>query len=257
VTPEEVRAATDAWLWVPDDATTVRTDRFLLVRFPDWFEHPLELVRFAPDGDLEAAVDEVLARARELRTPTLWWWLHVGEHDALEELLRVRGGRPDETLEVLALDLADAAPSVPAGGPELRWQTDLDTCRDAHAIGVDVFGGSMPPEDRLRELAARGAEDREAGLGGGVVAYVDGVAAGAAGLTLADGVARLWGGGVREEFRQQGVYAAMLAARLAEAVGRGARMALVKGRVETSGPILRRAGFTAYGRERSYRLPLG
>jgi hypothetical protein len=32
----------------------------------------------------------------------------------------------------------------------------------------------------------------------------------------------------------------------------GATLALVKGRVETSGPILRRAGFTAYGEERSY-----
>ena len=32
-------------------------------------------------------------------------------------------------------------------------------------------------------------------------------------------------------------------------------LALVKGRVETSGPILRRAGFTAYGDERCYRWP--
>jgi hypothetical protein len=36
----------------------------------------------------------------------------------------------------------------------------------------------------------------------------------------------------------------------------GAAMALVKGRVETSGPILRRAGFTAYGQEVVYRVPL-
>jgi hypothetical protein len=41
-------------------------------------------------------------------------------------------------------------------------------------------------------------------------------------------------------------------ARLAIARSHGARLALVKGRVETSGPILRRAGFTAYGQERSY-----
>ncbi len=31
-------------------------------------------------------------------------------------------------------------------------------------------------------------------------------------------------------------------------------MALVKGRVQTSGPILRRAGFGVYGQERSYRI---
>jgi hypothetical protein len=34
-------------------------------------------------------------------------------------------------------------------------------------------------------------------------------------------------------------------------------MALVKGRVETSAPVLRRAGFEAYGEERAYRLSVG
>ena len=48
----------------------------------------------------------------------------------------------------------------------------------------------------------------------------------------------------------------MLDARLRHAVSLGARMALVKGRVETSGPILRRVGFTAYGQERCYVLPV-
>jgi len=48
----------------------------------------------------------------------------------------------------------------------------------------------------------------------------------------------------------------VLAARLAYAADHVATMALVKGRVETSGPILRRAGFEAFGKERSYRLPL-
>jgi hypothetical protein len=34
----------------------------------------------------------------------------------------------------------------------------------------------------------------------------------------------------------------------------GATLALVRGRVQTSGPILLRAGFTGYGEERLYRL---
>jgi hypothetical protein len=33
-------------------------------------------------------------------------------------------------------------------------------------------------------------------------------------------------------------------------------MALVRGRTDTSGPILRRAGFTAFGHEALYRVPL-
>jgi hypothetical protein len=33
-------------------------------------------------------------------------------------------------------------------------------------------------------------------------------------------------------------------------------MALVKGRIETSGPILRQAGFTPHGQEVIYQIPL-
>jgi hypothetical protein len=33
-------------------------------------------------------------------------------------------------------------------------------------------------------------------------------------------------------------------------------MSLVKGKIDTSGPILRRAGFAAYGQENVYRVPL-
>jgi len=89
------------------------------------------------------------------------------------------------------------------------------------------------------------------------VAYLDGIAVGCGGISLVDGVARLWGGAVREEARGRGAYRAVLDARLRRGVERGATMALVKGRIQTSGPILRRAGFEVYGEERSYLVPLG
>jgi GNAT superfamily N-acetyltransferase len=73
---------------------------------------------------------------------------------------------------------------------------------------------------------------------------------------MVDGVARLWGGVVTPPVRGRGVYRTMLDARLSYAVTHGATMALVKGRVDTSGPILRRAGFVAYGREPVYDIPL-
>jgi hypothetical protein len=46
----------------------------------------------------------------------------------------------------------------------------------------------------------------------------------------------------------------MTTARAAWASEQGATTALVKGRVDTSAPILGRAGFTAYGEERWYFL---
>jgi GNAT superfamily N-acetyltransferase len=89
-----------------------------------------------------------------------------------------------------------------------------------------------------------------------VVAYVDGCPVGSGGIAMADGVARLWGGAVLETARGQGVYRAILASRLGYGAAHGATMGLVKGRVDTSGPILRRAGFAPFGQEISYRVPL-
>ena len=76
------------------------------------------------------------------------------------------------------------------------------------------------------------------------------------GLSVAGPAARLWGGAVRLEARGRGVYRALLATRLAEGAAHGCTMALVKGRVETSGPVLRRAGFEVHGQERLRRLRL-
>jgi GNAT superfamily N-acetyltransferase len=73
---------------------------------------------------------------------------------------------------------------------------------------------------------------------------------------MANGVARLWGGVVVPSARGQGIYRAVLDARLSYAADRGATMGLVKGKIDTSGPILRRAGFTAYGQEPIYDVPL-
>ncbi|MGH3169964.1 MAG: GNAT family N-acetyltransferase [Trebonia sp.] len=147
-------------------------------------------------------------------------------------------------------------PRAPVGDVELRWVTDIATARDGAGIDVAVFGGSIPPNDRLAVNAKQGGTSVPAGEGGSAVAYSGGKPVGSGGVTMTDGVARLWGGGVLAAARSQGVYRAVLGARLEYAVAHGATMALVKGRVETSGPILRRAGFAAYGQELIYKVPL-
>jgi GNAT superfamily N-acetyltransferase len=134
--------------------------------------------------------------------------------------------------------------------------TDEPTVRDEAAVSADVFGGSMPPDDEVAAAVERAQVDVANGSGS-VVAYLDGEPVGTGGLALVDGVARLWGGAVREEARGRGVYRAVLHERIRRGLEGGARMALVKGRMQTSGPILRRAGFERYGEERSYVVPLG
>lgn len=271
-----VIAASNAWTWIPDDATTVETDEYVLVRSPDYFSHPLALIDFHPSGaagaageseaagesgesgSVAAAVAAVLDRARQFGLPALYWHVRLGSPPGVAGLLAARGATVAETLDILALDLRHGAPALPppTGDVDVRWATDPVTARDSSLVGTAVFGGTMPPAERLADNAERDSAGVPAGDGGMLVAYADGTPVGAGGVTMADGVARLWGGSVVESARGQGVYRAVLAARLAYGAAHGATMALVKARVETSGPILRRAGFRAYGQEINYDVPL-
>jgi GNAT superfamily N-acetyltransferase len=203
-------------------------------------------------------VDTVLGRARRFGLPDLHWWVRLDSPPEVADLLVARGATVGETLDVLAVDLARGAPELlpPAREVTLRWATDVPTLRDGTQVGVTVFGGSMPPEDRLVEEAKRDSATVASGDGGMVVAYCGGEPVGSGGIAMAESVARLWGGAVRPEARRQGVYRAILGARLRYGAGHGATMALVKGRIETSAPILRQAGFAAYGQEMMYRVPL-
>ena len=173
---EKVVEASNAWSWIPDNATTEATEEYLLVRFPDYFDHPLELLRFSPaeaSGASPEAVDTVLDRARRFGLPELHWWVRLDGPPEVADLLVARGATVHETLDVLALDLSRGAPDLrpPASQVMLRWATDISTLRDGTRVGVTVFGGSMPPEDRLGEEAKRDSGTVAAGDGGMVVAY--------------------------------------------------------------------------------------
>jgi hypothetical protein len=253
-----VAAASAAWVWVPENATVVESDDYAIMRLPDYFDHPLSVLTFRPSGPLTAAVDAVLTRAHSFGLPELRWQVGARDPDGLAQELASRGASVVLTLDVLARDLRGDAPAIPPPSVDvtLRWATDFATARDGSAVGVTAFGGSLPPDGRIKDNAARDAVTVPAGDGGLLVAYVGGAPAGSGGVTMADGVAQLWGGAVIPGARGLGVYRQVLATRLAYSMTRGATMALVKGKVDTSGPILRRAGFTAFGQETQYRIPL-
>lgn len=263
LTHEDVAAAAAAWVWVPENARRIRGEGWQLVRFPDWFEHPLELVSLDPEGNVAALVDDALVAARAEAVPgvveQVVCWARLGAADAVADVLLARGGVLDETLDVMALDLAGPPPDLgrpPSAEVELRWTVDVATARDSFAVGAEVFGGSTPSLPEVEAYVARAGDDLAAGAGGAVVAYLGDRPVASAGLTVVDGVARLWGGAVVASERGRGLYRTLLAERLVYALAHDARMALVKGRVETSGPILRRVGFVPHGQERSYAVPL-
>lgn len=214
---------------IPDQARTADTEDFLLVRYPDWIHHQLELVRFAPVGDFVDAIDVAIATARTFEVPELVAWARLGVPDGLVGLYETRGGVVDETIDVLAPDLAHGRT-----GPTSVRSLSASSCGGSTARVCATSPGSA-----WRSSPTTG--DRPVGSGG---------------VSVEDGDVRLWGGGVLEDARGRGVYRALLAEHLAEGVRQDADLAIVKGRVQTSGPILRRAGFHAFGREVSCTIVL-
>jgi hypothetical protein len=84
---ESVIAASNAWLWLPDDAVTAETDDYLLVRRPDYFDHPLELESFQSAGPVAGAVAAVLDRARQFGLPELHWKVRLDSPPGVAECL--------------------------------------------------------------------------------------------------------------------------------------------------------------------------
>ena len=170
----------------------------------------------------------------------------------LEQRLRERGAELAETLAVLAVDLTHGVPDL--GVPpdlELRPVSTLEDLRAVDRIDVAVFGGEPADDEALALSAARLDQDNR------VLALRSGVPVGTAGHVVAGDTLRLWGAAAVPEARHTGVYRGLLDHRLRAGVEAGCRMALVKGRVETSAPVLIKAGFRQYGEVRAYRLAGG
>lgn len=253
-----VAAASAAWVWIPDNSEVVQDDEYTILRRPDYFDTALSVIAFTPAGPLGPAVDAVLERARSFGLPQLDWQVLLSSPAGLVDELSARGGKLKVDLGVMAADLTQGELHLPppTADVSLRWATDFTTARDGSAVEITGFGGELPPDSRIEVIAANYAKAVPAGEGGMVVAYVDGRPAGSGGVAMADDVARLWGGVVAPPWRSRGVYRAVLGTRLSYGVTHGATMALVKGNVATSSPILLKAGFTAFGREPIYTIPL-
>jgi hypothetical protein len=257
-TAERVLAASDEWVWIPDDAPSTRTDEFLVVQPPPYRRLATMAWVFGSSRPAERLADDVEAAARDLGSEKLGWRLSDGTvpHD-LEAVVTARGGRVTDRMDVLAVPLADRLPDFGTPpGIEVRRVRDAETVADLLAVSADGFGeGDVDPERHPAALAEarRGLDDDSVGY---LVAYVDGRPAGAGGWTLVGDVCRLWGGTTHTAFRRRGAYRAVLAERLRLSKARGATLGLTHGVIDTSSPILRGLGFTRYGEQRIVEQPL-
>jgi hypothetical protein len=251
-TTDAVLAASNEWLWVPDDAQRVQTEELLVVGYPDHFEVPTSARVFGSGREPEELLGDVDRIARGFGRDEVWWIVSdMTTPQGLEKALLARGGTVTERADVLALRLAGGLPDLGVpDGVEVRRVRDERTLRDALGVESDAFRSKPVPEDRipasLAEIEGGLADDSS----GRVVAYIEGVPAATGGWTIAGEVCRLWGAGTAAALRRRGAYRAVLAERLRIGLRRGATLGLTHGRTDTSSPILRRLGFIRYGEQR-------
>ena len=157
---ERVRVASAVWVFVPATAPRVETDDYLLVRYPDWFERPVQMVRLHTERPLDEVVAEAVEHARAWVDPALpataqlACWERLDAPAGLERALRDAGAVLDETVDVLAMDLADFDPGVLDLPSDLGlgWSNDFEVMVAAAELGAEVFGGARPERDALAEL---------------------------------------------------------------------------------------------------------
>src|SRR5579862_9108777 len=248
--------------WVPGGATELRTDDYRMIRYPDVVLDPTfraaQVTWSRTTRPLHDVIEEIAAYARLWGVPGVAWWISAATQPAdTEQVLRTRDAALIDAVQILARELGDEAPELDVPDDVVvELVRDERTFRAFSAISVQGWGRSEPDEAEL----ARQLDETLAGLAAWssfrVVALVDGEPVTTGGCTLDGEVAQLWGGITLPASRGRGSYRAVLAERLRLAHAHGATLALVKGRILTSGPTLLRAGFADYGEERCYWLPV-
>ncbi|GGB32782.1 hypothetical protein GCM10011492_24210 [Flexivirga endophytica] len=245
--------------WIPPESEHVQLDGFEMVRYDNGFHYDTGV--YAVNSDLSAP-DVIAAAERQAvewgRHALYWNGLTDRTRPAdLADLLRDRGGVELERMAILALDLTVGRPDldVPAAVTTIV-PLDRGTCEDSAAVAAEAFDTPVRP---VRDEDVEGQRHTvDSGSGTSYVAYLDGrpAATGGVSFPVNGTVAKLWGGSSAVWARGRGAYRAVLESRLRAAIERGCRVALVSGRLETSAPTLRRAGFRSYGEEFMLRVPV-
>ena len=261
-TTQRVLDAAAAMEWVPGGAIELRTDDYRLIRYPDVVLDPTfraaQVTWSRTARPLGEVIDEIAVHARGWGVPGVAWWISAATEPAgTEEALRARDAELIDAVQILARELDGGLPQLDVPDKVVvELVQDERTFRASSAITVQGWGRPEPDEAEL----ARQLDETLANLATWssfrLVALVDGEPVTTGGCTLAGEVAQLWGAITLPASRGRGSYRAVLAERLHLAREHGATLALVKGRILTSGPTLLRAGFADYGEERCYWLPV-
>lgn len=207
------------------------------------------------EASADAVIDEQIGRFSAFARD--WEWKHYSydEPADLPRRLLERGfsADPPEALLFAEIDALELDPEPPAGVElvEVRDERDVAALVQVHDA---VFGEDNSELGRTLLSAL----DRTPAMARGYVALAAGRPVSAARVELYrdSEFASLWGGATLREWRKRGIYRALVAARAAFALGRGARYLQVDA-LPTSQPTLERLGFVRLATTTPYRYRVG
>jgi hypothetical protein len=261
-TAQRVLDAAAAMEFVPEGAVEVLTGDYRLLRHPDWVLGPslgaAQVTWSRTARPLDEVIDEVAVRVRGWSLPGVAWWVSSASRPVgTDEALRARGAGLIDAVQVLARELGGDPPhpGLP-GGVVVELVSDERTFRAASAVSVQGWESVAPDQAELARQLKQILGDLATWSSFRVVAFADDEPVSTGGCTLTGEVALLWGAITLPASRGHGSYRAVLAERLRLAREHGATLAMAKGRALASGPILLRAGFTDYGEEQCFWLPV-
>ena len=261
-TPGRVLDAAIEMDWRPGGAIEAPAGDYRLIRYPDWALdptfHAAQVTRSRTGRAVAEIIDEVAVRVRRWHLPGVAWWVSSATSPPdTEAVLRARGGKRIDAVRILARELdGDPADLAVPADVHVELVAGERAFLAASMITVRGWGRKEPAGDALAREFAETVRDLETWSSFRLLASLGGEPVACGGCTLHADVAHLHGAVTLREYRRRGAYRAVLAERLRLARSHGATLALVKGRTETSGPILLRAGFAEYDEERSYWLPV-
>jgi hypothetical protein len=193
-------------------------------------------------------VAELVADVRRRIPPAkhVNWWIGPSSrpHDLFERLLALGIQPPADRADTLH---ALACVREPASGPpevEVRTVDDFETFLTWTEVMWDAFETAEERRDRERpHLEAIWESERASGVPRSFLALLDGRAAGTGRSIYTDRGSFMVAGATAPWARGRGVYRALVSARWADAVARGAPALVTTAMPDTSLPILLRLGF--------------
>jgi len=198
---------------------------------------------------LDITIAEHIAYFAPMDQPFEWVVYDHDQPPALKERLVAHGFVPDEPAALMALDLQTAPSALLEPLPaELRRLTRRDELEDVIAIEQQVWGGNF---GWMRQRM--GDHMEIPGYLSIFVAYVAQRPACTGWTYFHPGsqFAGLWGGSTLPEYRKRGLYSAVLAARVQEAIQRGYRFLTIEAS-PMSRPIVAGHGFQLLTMTESY-----